>query len=229
MSDALRIISSMATSRLLADLVTAFERVSPHPRVTVESAGGVDVAKRVAAGEPFDVVVLASGPIDKLRAQGRLIGGRIDLVRSSMAVSVRAGAPQPAIANADDVRRAVLAASSIGYSTGPSGDHLLALLTQWGLSDALKERLVQARPGVPVASLVASGEVALGFQQLSELMNVDGVAVVGLLPAAIQGVTTFSAGITQVSTQPAVARTMLEFMASPAVAAIKHQHGMDPA
>jgi molybdate transport system substrate-binding protein len=229
MNDPIRIISSMATKRLLADLVSAFERVSPQPHVTVESVGGVEAVKRVAAGEPFDVVVLASGPIDSLRAQGRLIGSRINLVNSSMAAAVRSGAPAPSITSEDEVRRAVLAASSVGYSTGPSGDHLLALLRRWGLDDLLKDRLVQARPGVPVASLVASGEVALGFQQLSELMNVDDVDVVGLLPASIQGVTTFSAGVTQVSKQPAVAHAMLEFMASPAVAALKRQHGMEPA
>jgi molybdate transport system substrate-binding protein len=229
MSDTIRIISSMATKRLLADLVAAFERVSPHPHVTVESVGGVDAAKRVAAGESFDVVVLASGPIENLRTQGRVIGHRIDLVNSSMAVAVRTGAPRPSIATEDDVRREVLAAPSIGYSTGPSGDHLLGLLQKWAVSDAVKDRLVQARPGIPVASLVAGGEAVLGFQQLSELMNVEGVDVVGLLPSPIQGVTTFSAGVTQASTQPAVAHAMLEFMASPAVAALKRQHGMDPA
>jgi molybdate transport system substrate-binding protein len=229
MSDTIRIISSMATKRLLADLVAAFERVSPHPHVTVESVGGVDAARRVTAGEPFDIVVLASGPIDTLRAHGRIVGSRIDLVNSSMAVAVRSGASWPSIVSEDEVRRAVLAARSIGYSTGPSGDHLLALLDRWDLRDFVKGRLVQARPGVPVASLVASGEVELGFQQLSELMNVEGVDVVGLLPSEIQGVTTFSAGVTQVSKQPAVAHALLEFMASAAVASIKRQHGMDPA
>jgi molybdate transport system substrate-binding protein len=229
MSDAIRIISSMATKRLLGDLVTAFEQVSPRPHVTVESVGGVDAARRVAAGEPFDVVVLASGPIDTLRVQGRIIGSRLDLVNSYMAVAVRAGASRPPIATEDEVKRAVLDASSIGYSTGPSGDHLLGLLKKWGVHDDLKDRLVQASPGVPVASLVASGQVVLGFQQLSELLNVDGVDVVGQLPSPIQGVTTFSAGVAQMAARPQEARAMLEFMASPAVARIKRQHGMEPA
>ena len=88
---------------------------------------------------------------------------------------------------------------------------------------------MQARPGIPVASLVASGEVTVGFQQLSELMNVEGVDVLGLLPDAIQGTTTFSGGVARVSTHAGRARELLAFMASPAVAAIKREHGMEPA
>jgi molybdate transport system substrate-binding protein len=122
-----------------------------------------------------------------------------------------------------------MAASTIGYSTGPSGDHLIALFTKWGVNDVLKDHLVQARPGVPVASLVASGEAALGFQQFSELMNVAGVDVVGLLPKSIEGVTTFSAGVTRASARPDRALAILEFMVSPEVAALKKQHGMEPA
>ena len=139
------------------------------------------------------------------------------------------GEARPQIGTEDAVRQAVMAAPTIGYSTGPSGDHLMALFDRWGVAADLKGRLVQARPGVPVASLVAGGEVALGFQQLSELMNVDGVEVVGLLPAAIQGTTTFSGGIAQVSAQAERVRELLAFMASPAMGEIKRRHGMEPA
>jgi molybdate transport system substrate-binding protein len=123
----------------------------------------------------------------------------------------------------------VIAAPRIGYSTGPSGDHLMTLFDRWGIAADVKDRLVQARPGIPVASLVASGEATLGFQQLSELMNVDGVDVVGLLPAAIQGTTTFSGGIARVSTDVERVQAMFDFMASPAVADIKRRNGMEPA
>ena len=215
----------MATRHLLADLVTA-----AGSGIDVVSMGGVDAAKRVAAGEPFDGVVLAAGAIDRLIAQGHVLSGsRVDLVKSPMAVAVRAGEARPPIDTENAVREAVLAASSIGYSTGPSGDHLLGLFESWGIAAAVKERLVQARPGIPVASLVASGEAALGFQQLSELMNVDGVDVLGLLPDSIQGTTTFSGGIASVSTQPERVREAFAFMASPATATIKRKHGMEPA
>ena len=185
MSAQLRIISSMATRQVLADLVADFERTSPH-RVSTESVGGVDAAKRVQAGEAFDAVVLAANAIDQLIAAGRIVAGsRVDLVNSGVAVAVRAGSARPDIATEDSLKRAVLAARSIGYSTGPSGVQLAKLFERWGIAEQIERRIVQAPPGVPVGSLVAQGEVALGFQQLSELMNLAGIDVLGPLPAAI--------------------------------------------
>jgi molybdate transport system substrate-binding protein len=229
----------MATRHLLADLVAAFSRadgdrgadlVRSADEIAVESMGGVDAAKRVAAGEPFDGVILASGAIDRLIAQGAVVAGsRVDLVKSPMAAAVRTGTAHPSIESEEAVKQAVLAASHIGYSTGPSGDHLLALFERWGIRAVVKDRLVQARPGIAVAALVAGGEADLGFQQLSELLNVEGVDVVGLLPESIQGTTTFSGGIARASTRPDRVREVLAFMASPAVAAIKRTHGMEPA
>jgi molybdate transport system substrate-binding protein len=220
----------MATRRLLADLVAAFAATSPDSEVLVESVGGVDAAKRIAAGEAFDGVVLASGAIDTLSAQGHVVAGsRVDLVRSPMAAAIPAGAARPSIETDEAVRQAVLSARHIGYSTGPSGDHLLVLFDRWGVGAVVKDRLVQARPGIPVASLVASGEADLGFQQLSELLNVGGIEILGLLPEAIQGTTTFSGGIARASTQVERVREVLAFMASPAVASIKRTHGMEPA
>jgi molybdate transport system substrate-binding protein len=153
----------------------------------------------------------------------------MDLVKSPMAAAVRAGAMRPAIATEGDVRQAILAARHVGYSTGPSGDHLLALFERWGISAAVHGKLVQARPGIPVASLVAGGEAELGFQQLSELLHVQGIQIVGLLPEAIQGTTTFSGGIARTSTQVERVRDLFAFMASPAVAGIVRTHGMEPA
>ena len=220
----------MATRHLLADLVAALSAASGSTDVSIESMGGVDAAKRVAAGEAFDGVVLACGAIDTLIAQGAVVAGsRVDLVKSPMAAAVRTGTPHPSIESEEAVKQAVLSARHIGYSTGPSGDHLLALFERWGIHAVVKDRLVQARPGIPVASLVAGGEADLGFQQLSELLNVDGVDVVGLLPESIQGTTTFSGGVAYASTRPDRVREVLAFMASPAVAAIKRTHGMEPA
>ena len=220
----------MATRRLLAELATAFSAANPGHEVSVISMGGVDAAKRVAAGEPFDAAVLAAGALDQLIAEGHVLAGsRVDVVKSPMAVAIRSGGARPSIETEEAVREAVMSAPQIGYSTGPSGDHLLALFERWGVGATVKERLVQARPGIPVASLVASGEVTIGFQQLSELLHVDGVEVVGLLPAAIQGTTTFSGGIARVSAQADLVRELLAFMASPAVADIKRRNGMEPA
>ena len=219
----------MATRQVLGDLAVAYEQRGGAP-VAVESVGGVDAAKRVQAGEYFDFVVLAADAIDKLAAAGRVVAGsRVDLVHSGVAVAMRSGAAAPDLADEDAVKRAVLAAASVGYSTGPSGVALLKLFERWGIVDELQGRLVQAPPGVPVGALVARGEVALGFQQLSELMHLEGITVVGPLPAAVQITTTFSAGLCATSAQPEAVRTLFAFLASADAAAIKRTHGMDPA
>ncbi len=219
----------MATRQVLAELVEAFER-SSGLKVAIESVGGVDAAMRVQAGEEFDVVVLASEAIDKLIAANRIVAGsKVDLVRSGVAVAVRAGAPEPDITTEDAVRRAVLAARSISYSTGPSGLALAKLFERWGIAEEIQGRIVKAPPGVPVGTLVARGEVELGFQQLSELMHLEGIAVVGPLPSAIQIITIFSAGVCTNSTQADAVRAMLDFMTSPQAADAKRRQGMEPA
>jgi molybdate transport system substrate-binding protein len=222
-------ISSMATRPVLAELAELY-RARSGADVAIESVGGVDAARRVQAGEAFDVVILAADAIDKLVDGGRVVAGsKTDLVRSGVAVAVRAGAPRPDIASEDALRRAVVGARTLGYSTGPSGVQLAKLFERWGIAGEIAGRIVTAPPGVPVGSLVAKGEVELGFQQLSELMPLSGVDVVGPLPHEVQIVTTFSGGVCTASAQPREAREFLAFMASPAAAEAKRRHGMEPA
>jgi molybdate transport system substrate-binding protein len=229
MTSKISCISSMATRQVLAELAAAYQRQSGCA-VAVESVGGVDAARRVQDNEPFDAAILASDAIDRLIASGHLAaGGRVDLARSPVAVAVRAGATHPDLASEDAVRRAVLAARSLSYSTGPSGVHLASLFERWGIADEIQGRTVQAPPGVPVGALVASGEAELGFQQLSELMHLPGIEVIGTLPAAIEYITTFSAGLCRGSTQSEAVRQMLAFMNSPQADAAKQRHGMAPA
>ncbi|MET3494310.1 substrate-binding domain-containing protein [Variovorax boronicumulans] len=222
-------ICSMATRGLLEELAAAYAQRTGVP-VSFQAVGGVDAARRVSAGEAFDVVVLASEAIDKLIAAGRLdAGAKVDIVRSGVGAAVRAGAERPDISTEDAVRNAVRAAPGIAYSTGPSGVALLALFERWGIADEIRSRLVLAPPGVPVGSLVARGEAALGFQQMSELIGVEGILLLGPLPPEIQIVTTFSAAPAAGSTQPDAVRALLGFLASPDSAETRRRHGMDPA
>ena len=218
----------MATRRLLGEMIAQFEKTSPH-RVALESVGGLDAAKRVRAGEPLDVVVLAREVIDDLIGAARIVqGSRVDVAVSAIGVAVRSGTPHPDISSADGVRAAVLAARRIGYSTGPSGQYLAKLFASWDPDGRLKDRITVAPVGVPVGSLVARGDIDLAFQQLSELGG-DGIDVVGQLPSDIQMMTTFSGGVARASAQPDTARALLAFMASPALTPIKREHGMDAA
>lgn len=220
-------ISSMATRALLADLTAAFE-AQTGAKVAIESVGGVDAAQRVAAGEALDLVLLASDALDKLMAAGHVQPGRVDYVHSPVAVAVPAGAPLPDIGSEATLKAAVQAAPTIGYSTGPSGGHLMRLFERWGLASELASRTVQAKPGVPVGRQVANGEVALGFQQLSELKDLPGITVVGLLPPDCAFITTFSGCVASTSVRADAARAFLAFLNTPDTAAIKQRHGMTP-
>jgi len=225
----LTMMSSMATRALLTELVAAFSR-DTGCAVRLESAGGVDVARRVQAGEAADVVVLAANAVDQLVDSGRLLAGsRVDLARSGMGIAVRSGGQRPDIGSEAAVRRAVLDAATIGYSTGPSGRYLVSLFERWGIGAQVAARTVQAPPGVPVATLVARGDVAVGFQQLSELRGVSGIEVLGPLPPEIQHITVFSAAAAAGCTQPDAARALLDFLAGPDAADSKRRHGMEPA
>ena len=227
--NALKLLSSMATRELLNELVAQYERSSGQ-RVTTEAAGGVDVAKRVRAGEAVDVVVLSSTAIDSLIAAGSLLpDSRIDLVKSGVAIAVRAGASQPDVASEEAVKRAVLSAKTLSYSTGPSGVYLEKLFERWGILEEIRSRIVVPPPGKPVGSLVADGTVELGFQQLSELMTLPGIKVIGPLPPEIQTITLFSGGVSPGCDRPELGRALLEYMASPSTASVKQQFGMKAA
>jgi molybdate transport system substrate-binding protein len=221
-------ISSMATRQVLADVADAWRRSGGE--VAFESVGGVEAAQRVHAGEEFDVVVLAAEAIDKLVATGRVVAGsKTDLARSAVALAVRAGASWPTIDTETALREAVRSARTIGFSTGPSGVALQQLFERWGIAEVVRPRVIQAPPGVPVGTLIASGDVELGFQQLSELMHLEGIDVIGPMPPGLEIVTTFSGGVCTASTQLNAARALLDFIRSPAADEAKRRHGMQPA
>ncbi len=222
----LKIISSMATKDVLQFLAQDFQRFE-SATFAVESIGGVHVNRRVRAGEVFDLVVLAADAIDQLIDEGHLrAGSRIDFVSSGIVAAVKAGAKRVDIGSAEALKRAILGAKTISYSTGPSGVYLEKLFTQWGIAELVKPRLVVAPPGVPVGNLLANGEAELGFQQLSELISIPGITLLGPLPPEIQLVTTFSAGIASSADQVDLAKRFLEFIVSKETVATKVRAGM---
>ncbi|MEC5386145.1 substrate-binding domain-containing protein [Uliginosibacterium sp. H3] len=229
MQDSVKVsgVSSMATRLLLADLTQAFSELSAI-EVGFTSVGGVDAVKRMQAGEHFDVVVLARDAIDKLAASRHVVAGSgEDWVHSSVAIAMREDAAYVAADSESALRRAVLA-HKVGYSTGPSGSALLLLFERWGILEEMRERLVQAPAGISVANLVADGRVDMGFQQLSELTNVPGVRVLGLLPKGCEIVSTFSTAIGTAAEHLSEVREFLTFMHSTDAAEIVHRHGMSP-
>lgn len=222
-------ISSMATRQILAELTGAYEKKTGQS-VAIESVGGVDAAKRVRAGEAFDIVVLAEDAMKQLEADGFLKpGSRVGFAKSAMAVAIRAKAERPDLTSEASLKAAVLAARSIGYSTGPSGNHLLGLLKTWNIDQTVAERLVKAPPGIPVGTLVARGEAELGFQQLSEFLDVPGIEIAGPLPAGAQSVTTFACTVCAKATNEAGARELINYLTSAEAEASKRRLGMEPA
>lgn len=226
----------MATRQVLAALNDAAQ-ASGLPGVEIESVGGVDAAQRVAAGERFDLVFLASGALAKLAEAGHVVADSVTpLVVSQVAVAVPAGAAGaagsttgPAFADAAGVREALRRAERIGYSTGPSGTALVRMIEEWGLAEELGDRLVQARPGVPVARSLAEGEVYLGFQQLSELAGQPGIRILGVMPADCAIDTVFAGAVATAAEEPERAAEVLGFFASGAATPVKREHSFIPA
>lgn len=222
----LTVLSSMAPRECLAAAINAYEKSQPV-RVEAQAAGGVDVARRIEAGEAVDLVVLADDAIDKLCASGYLTReNRQGLMTSGIAVGIRSGKGDLDLSCESAVKDAVLASPSLSYSTGPSGRYLESLFVRWGILERIRSRIIVPPPGTPVAQLVASGKAALGFQQMSELLNVPGIEVAGPLPAEIQHLTTFTGAITAKSLNVAAARAFLSFVASEAVDEIRSRFGM---
>ena len=214
----------MATKALLGDLVRAYQALS-GVELDIESVGGVVAADRVKANEPFDLVMLASGALDKLIAQD-LVKGKVVLAYSDVAVAVPEQSADYAIGTEEALRETLLAVNTIGYSTGPSGDGLLKLFERWGLSEVLQKKLIQAPAGRSVGTLVADGTVQIGFQQYSELFTVAGIEVLGLMPKGCEIITTFCAGVGSASSQEAASKQFLEYLETANLGDIKRQNGM---
>jgi len=228
----IRVMSSGGFTAAYLELVPQFERASQRKIVTAFGASMGDapdsIPSRLQRGEPADVVILADSALDDLIAHGHVIAGsRVDLARSRIGVAVRAGSAHPDISTVAALTRALLNAKSIAYSSSASGVYVSTELFQrLGIAAQVtgKSRRIESER---VAAVVARGEAEIGFQQISELLPVPGIDYLGPLPAAVQRVTVFSAGVASGARSPDAARALIRFLASPAAAAAIEKSGMD--
>ena len=231
-AEEIKVMTSGAFTAAHLALAPEFERATHHHIVTVYGAsmGSApdSIPSRLQRGEPADVVIMTAQALDGLITQGKVIAGsRVDLVRSRIGVAVRAGAPKPDIASVDALKRALLQARSIAYSSSASGVYIATeLLPRLGIADAVKAKSRVVESG-PVGAVVARGDAEIGFQQISELLPVDGIELVGPLPPEVQRVTVFSAGIAALSKAPDAARALIAFLASPAAAPAIGKTGLE--
>ncbi len=224
----IKVIGSPGLKEPYTLLVPGFEKASGHKVVTIW--GGVnDVARRVGAGETADLVLLPAAQIEDLLKQGKLVAGsRVDIAKSGVGVAIRAGAPKIDIGSAEGLRKALLAAKSIAYSAGPSGIHIAGLIQKWGIAGEVKSKIVPASTGTPIGEVVARGDAEIGFQQVSELLSVKGIDYLGPLPAEIQEITVFAAGLHKAAAAPDAAKALVKFLTAPEAVPVIRKTGMEP-
>ena len=231
-AEEVRVMSSGGTAAAFVALAPDFERATGHTVVTLATSTGLgadSIPSRVRRGEPVDVVILSRAQIDELAGEGKVAAAsRVDLARSSIGMAVRKGAAKPDIKSIDALKRALLQAKSVAYSAQVSGIYLTTeLFPQLGIADQMAKKGIRVDVG-RVGAVVARGDAEIGFQQISELMEVEGVDLVGPLPAEVQRVTVFTAGIAVASKSPGAARALIEFLTSPRGAEVMKNRGLDP-
>ena len=222
----MRVLSSLAIKEAYLELVPAFQ-AKTGKKVDTEWLGMVDIMKRVKAGESADMVIASQKALAELKSLGK-VSVVVDLARSGVAVAVKKGAKRPDIGSAESVKRALRAAKSIAYSSGPSGVHMADVIQKWGLADQLKAKTKISPPDTPVGVMIARGEIEIGFQQVSELLRIKGIDYLGPLPADIDEVTVFSAAVHRNASAPEAAKALVKYLSAPEAAPIIRKTGMDP-
>jgi molybdate transport system substrate-binding protein len=228
-----RVMISGGLSAAYNALVPQFERTTGNKVLTAygPSMGTTvnAIPARLERGEPADVLIMVGYALDDLIKQGKVSAdSRVDLVKSPIGIAVKSGAPKPDISSADAVKRALLAAKSVAYSDSASGVYISTEMFQkLGIADAMKDK-ARKIPATPVAEIVARGEAEIGFQQISEMLTIPGVDIVGQLPGELQKITVYSAGIASVSKEPDAGKALIRFLASPEARDVIVRSGLQP-
>jgi molybdate transport system substrate-binding protein len=232
-SDEIRVISSGGFTAAYNILVPRFEQITGKKVVSAYGASMGNapdaIPQRLARGESTDIIILARTALDDFSARGVVRpDSRVDLAKSRIGLAVQAGAPKPDISTVDALRRTLLGASSIAYSASASGVYVSTeLYKRLGIEAEVvpkSRRILSER----VAAVVARGEAEIGFQQISEIIGIPGAELVGPLPAEVQQVTVFSAGVLTNARQPEAAVELIRFLASPDAAETVASTGLDP-
>ena len=223
-----KLFASGALKEAYLELLPEFEKVSGH-KVSVAWSSTTDIQKRTMAGEAADLVILGDAGTQELLKQGKLVGNTLAIfAKSGIYVAVRAGAPAPDISSADALKNAVLAARSVAYSEGASGTYLVGMFQRLGIYDQVKLKASTAKANEPVGDKLVRGEADIGFHQLSELIPVQGIRIVGPLPPELQYITVFSGAIHSAAKEPGAGQALIEFLTAPAAGQSFRNHGLEP-
>ncbi len=229
----LRVITSGGFAATYNAVIPEYMRATQETVVTAYGAsmGGASdsIPVRLDRGEPTDVVILAAAALQELIDRGRVVAGsRVDLARSRIGMGVRAGEAQPDISTVAALIETLLQAESIAYSASASGTYLSTdLFPRLGIAAQIQEKS-QRIESERVGNIVARGDAEIGFQQISELLPIEGLDYVGPLPDEVQSVTVFSAGIVTGAKNPSGARSLIDYLASPTVAGAIIESGLEP-
>jgi len=231
-ADDVRVMTSGGFAAPYLELVSPFERATKHRVVTDATSTGLgadSIPSRVRSGQPVDVVVLSDAAIDELIKDGRIVAdSRVALARSAIGMAVRKGAPRPDISSVDAFKRTLLQAKSVAYSAQVSGIYLTTeLFPRLGIADEMKAKGLRVERE-RVGAVVARGEAEIGFQQISELLPIEGIDYVGPLPGEIQRLTVFTAGVATGAKSPAAARALIRFFVSPEGGRAMTKLGLEP-
>lgn len=217
-----------ATKEVIVELVPPFEKKSGY-KVSITWTGSAKIKERIAAGEVYDLVIVDGPLIDAFSKEGKVANGsRTDLMKSGVGAAVRAGAPKFDIGTSEALKKSLLAANSVGYSSGSSGTYMVTLVERMGIADQVKPKMKQVPSGTRIGTMIESGEVDIGFQQISELIHEKGVDYLGPLPADIQKITIYSVGLHSGAKEPVAAKELVKALTGPDAVPLIKQHGMEP-